>query len=114
MAVCSSFSCHDNQRYEFRLWQHLPTAASVWHFPPVIHTDISSSFVIHQSQFITIRYITYANFDVLLTVHFSIFILVINQLDAQNFCFTISLFRNLYMFRAHVLETCRGYEMNLL
>ena len=31
-------------------------------------------------------------FDVLLTVHLSIFILVINQLDAQNFCFAISLF----------------------
>ena len=30
--------------------------------------------------------------DVLLTVHLSIFISVINQLDAQNFCFTISLF----------------------
>jgi len=27
---------------------------------------------------------------------------VINQLDAQNFCFTISLF-HVYMFRAHVL-----------
>jgi len=32
------------------------------------------------------------NFDVLLTVHPSIVISVINQLDAQNFCFTISLF----------------------
>ena len=32
------------------------------------------------------------NFDVLLTVHISIFISVINQLDAQNFCFTVSLF----------------------
>jgi len=31
-------------------------------------------------------------FDVLLTVHLSIFISMINQLDAQNFCFTISLF----------------------
>jgi len=31
-------------------------------------------------------------FDVLLTVHVSIFISVINQLGAQNFCFTISLF----------------------
>jgi len=31
-------------------------------------------------------------FDVLLTVHLSIFISVINQLDAQNCCFTISLF----------------------
>jgi len=30
-------------------------------------------------------------FDVLLTVHLSIFS-VTNQLDAQNFCFTISLF----------------------
>ena len=32
------------------------------------------------------------SFDVLLTVHLSIFISVINQLDAQNLCFTISLF----------------------
>ena len=31
-------------------------------------------------------------FDVLLTVPLSIFISVINQLDAQNFCFTLSLF----------------------
>ena len=31
-------------------------------------------------------------FDVLLTVHLSIFISVINQLDAKKFCFTISLF----------------------
>ena len=28
------------------------------------------------------------------------FIFVNNQLDAQNFCFTISLFRSFYMFRA--------------
>jgi hypothetical protein len=33
-----------------------------------------------------------AAFDVLLTVHLSIFISVINQLDAQNFCFIVSLF----------------------
>jgi len=32
------------------------------------------------------------NVDVLLTVHLSIFISLINQLDAQNFYFTISLF----------------------
>ena len=31
-------------------------------------------------------------FDVLLTARISIFISVINQLDAQNFCFKISLF----------------------
>jgi len=31
-------------------------------------------------------------FYVLLTVHLSIFISGINQLDAQNFCFTVSLF----------------------
>ena len=34
----------------------------------------------------------YKRFDVLLTLNLSIFILVINQLDAQNVCFTISLF----------------------
>ena len=34
------------------------------------------------------------NFDVLLTVHFSIFILVINQLDAQNFTIICSYLKN--------------------
>ena len=33
-----------------------------------------------------------SDFDVFLTVNLSIFISVINQLDAQNFCFAISLF----------------------
>jgi len=33
-----------------------------------------------------------ANFDVLPTVHLSIFISVFNQLDVQKFCFTITLF----------------------
>jgi len=33
------------------------------------------------------------NFDVLLTMHLSIFISVINQIDVQNFCFAICLFR---------------------
>ena len=47
------------------------------------------------------------NFDVLLTVHLSIFILVINQLDAQN-CFTISLFHASTCFEHHVLIVRRS------
>jgi len=43
------------------------------------------------------------NFDVLLTVHLIIFISVINQLDAQNFCFTISLFHVCTCFEHQVL-----------
>jgi len=39
------------------------------------------------------------HFDVLLTVHISIFILVINQLDAQNLFFN-TFISCLYMFRA--------------
>jgi len=49
----------------------------------------------------------YIFFDVLLTVHLSIFISVFNQLDAQN-CFTISFISYLYMFRAHVLNIRRS------
>ena len=52
---------------------------------------------------------TYPNFDVLLTVHLSIFISVFNQLDAQNLD-TISFISCLYMFRAHVLETYTGMK----
>jgi len=44
-------------------------------------------------------------FDVLLTVHLSIFISVINQLDVQNFCFTISLFHTL-----HVSSACAHHQ----
>jgi len=47
------------------------------------------------------RRLTITNFDVLLTVHLSIFISVFNQLDAK-ICFTISFISCLYMFRAHV------------
>jgi len=43
--------------------------------------------------------IMWCNFDVLLTVHLSIFILVINQLDAQNL-FYIKFISCLYMFRS--------------
>jgi len=35
--------------------------------------------------------------------HVAQFISVINQLDAQNVCFTVSFISCLYMFRAHVL-----------
>ena len=46
-----------------------------------------------------------ANFDVLLTVHFSIFISVFNQLDAQN------LFHNKFYFMPlHVSSTCAHHQ----
>ena len=48
---------------------------------------------IKQDAIITIRCYLTTRFDVLLTVHLSIFISVINQLDAQNFCFTLNLFQ---------------------
>jgi len=43
------------------------------------------------------------NFDVLLTLHLSIFVLVINQLDEQNLCFKISLFHASTCFEHYVL-----------
>ena len=43
--------------------------------------------------------ITMTNFDVLLTVHLRIFILVINQVDAQNLFYN-KFISCLYMFRA--------------
>jgi len=41
-------------------------------------------------------------------VHLSIFILVINKLDAENFCFTISLFRVSTCFERHILIISRS------
>jgi len=47
------------------------------------------------------------NFDVLLTVHLSIFISVLNQLDAQKFWFTISLFHASTYFE-HICSSSGG------
>ena len=52
----------------------------------------SHIFIQHPTQFL----------DVLLTVHLSIFILVINRIDAQHVCFTISLFHASTCFEHHV------------
>jgi len=52
---------------------------------------------------IRIKKLDFRNFYILLTVHLSIFTLVINQLDAQNFCFKISLFHASTCFEHHVL-----------
>ena len=46
-------------------------------------------------------------FNVLLTVHVSIFMLVINQLDAQNL-FNNKFISCLYMFRAKLYYTASG------
>ena len=51
-----------------------------------------------------------ANFDVLLTVRLSIFISVINQFDAQIFCFTISLFHASTCFE-HMCSSSGGHNL---
>ena len=55
-------------------------------------STIPSHKHISLNNYVTLTPLFIYFFDVLLTVHLSIFISVINQLDAQNFCFTISLF----------------------
>jgi len=64
-----------------------------------MHEFFISLHLLHSSTFF---------FDVLLTVHLSIFVLVINQLDAQNFCFTVSLFHASTCFEHYVLITRRS------
>jgi len=51
-------------------------------------------------------------FDVLVTVHLSIFISVINQLDAQHFYFTISLFHASTCFE-HMCSSSGGKNCSL-
>ena len=53
------------------------------------------------------RDLLFINFDFLLTTHLSIFLSVINQLDAQIFFFTISLFHASTCFE-HVLIISRS------
>jgi hypothetical protein len=53
---------------------------------------VLQTFTLYKVTYIYVVTKCIKHFDVLLTVHLSIFILVINQLDAQSFYFTISLF----------------------
>jgi len=51
------------------------------------------------NSIVTICVDTWVDFDVLLTVHLSVFILLINQLDEQNLFYS-NFISCLYMFRA--------------
>ena len=53
--------------------------------------------------FVVVLYILYY-------VFLKFFVSVINQLDAQNFCFTVSLSHASTCFEHMVLETCRGMK----
>ena len=58
----------------------------------ILHDLFDVLLTVHLSIFIVLLTVHLSIFIVLLTVHLSIFIAVINRLDAQNFCFTLSLF----------------------
>ena len=112
--------------------QHLhfynPTTAYAWFHSEHLHISILRMCVrlcLHSSIFLlaniyvlislqvrlefsmSITLIKLLFFDVLLTVHLSIFISVINRLDAQNFCFTISLFHASTCFK-HMCSSSGG------
>jgi len=48
-------------------------------------------------------------YERILNKHTCVFISEFNQIE-DKICFTISFISCLYMFRAHVLETCRGIK----
>jgi hypothetical protein len=60
----------------------------------------------------TVRKCPHSIFDVLLTVHLSIFILVINQLDAQNLVYN-KFISCLYMFRAPCAWNMENFFVNI-
>jgi len=60
-------------------------------------------YLLHVLWSVRILFEQTSYFDVLLTLHLNIFILVINELDAQNFLFYNKFISCLYVFRAHVL-----------
>ena len=64
------------------------TYINLWYLYQLIYTELLAN---GPDELKHVGDITKMFFDILLTVHLSIFISVINQLDAQNFCFTISL-----------------------
>ena len=63
------------------------------------------------SFFISVHSLPFFFFDVLLTMHLSIFILVINQFDAQNLFYN-KFISCLYMFRAPCAH-CQGVKIVL-
>ena len=80
---------------------HVFLKLSMWHM------CIGVLLTVHLSIFIVLLTVHLSIFIVLLTVHLSIFISVINQLDAQNFCFTVSLFHASICFE-HMFSSSGG------
>jgi len=70
------------------------------HISNAVYNNEPATFTIYRLQ--TTDFVK-SLFDVLLTVYLSIFILEINQIDAQNVCFAISLFYASTCFEHHVL-----------
>jgi len=69
------------------VWDFMETVINV-----PVPKNAGNIFTVRKNLIFSKNKLTLSSHDVLLTVQLSIFILVINQLDAQNFCFTISLF----------------------
>jgi len=75
------------------LYREIIAVFSQFHIEHVTHTHCTLNIQFLDVLNLAIRKLTSGGF----------FISVFNQLDAQNFCFTISFISRLYMFRAHVL-----------
>ena len=82
--------------------------------PKLIFISLFSILYFHTLRIITavsIWIYQTSFFYVLLTVHLSVFMSVINQLDAQKFCFTISLFHGCTFFD-HTCSSSGGLKMS--
>ena len=79
-------------------------------------STVHATEIILQHKFLTLILLgkqTDTFFDVLLTVYLSIFISIINQLDAHNFCFTISLFHVFTCFE-HMCSSSGGQNCGVM
>ena len=87
----------------FSLWYSQSTAAVLRFYT---HQDVSHHVLFYKLPLSSFpMWQIYMNFDVLLTVHLSIFISVFNQLDAQNLFYS-----KFYFMPLHVSSTCAHHQ----
>ena len=104
MKIQSTVRIYTQTIHRTTQWNRIPKTE---HIQQQEYIHITIKYIIYKiKQKLTKHTTTYTIFDVLLTVHLSIFISVFNQLDAKN------LFHNKFYFMPlHVSSTCAHHQM---
>ena len=115
MDVVEGCTQYDVQNNRYSCWEHVCNSSSPFYSQPLCPLRYGDQWILLLRKVLFMDLSLLCLHDTVLSrvKHINIFISVFTNL-MRKICFTLSFISCLYMFRAHVLETCRGMISNLL